>query len=45
MDKKWVEKVAPWLRIVLEIAAALDPTKMLQAVNSEFPILKQSEQM
>ncbi|KAI2503127.1 hypothetical protein MHU86_11318 [Fragilaria crotonensis] len=45
VDKKWLLMVAPWLRIVLNIAAALDPTHVLQAVNSEFHFFSRNERM
>ncbi len=45
VNRKWVVKVLPWLQIVLDIAAELDPTKVASAVISAFPIVKHSKEM
>jgi serine/threonine protein kinase len=38
VDKNWIVNVAPWLRIVVNIGAAWDKTKVLTAIIKEFPL-------
>jgi serine/threonine protein kinase len=45
VDKQWIVRYAPWLRIVLNIAEKLDPTNVIGAVTSALPILKHSKEM
>ncbi|KAI2489361.1 serine/threonine kinase [Fragilaria crotonensis] len=45
VDRKWMVKVAPWLRIAINIGAAWDPSKVSPAVLKEFPLPVHSKEM
>ncbi len=45
VDKNWIVNVAPWLRIVINIGAAWDPTKVLNGVIKEFPLPAHTKEM
>ncbi len=45
VDKNWIVNVAPWLRIVVNIGAAWDKTKVLTAIIEEFPLHVHTKEM
>ncbi len=45
VDKNWIVNVAPWLRIVVNIGAAWDKTKVLTAIIKEFPLHVHTKEM
>ncbi len=45
VDRNWIVKAAPWLRIVIYIVAASEPTKVAEGIIKEFPLPAHTKEM